>query len=141
MLNQAQLLPNYLSLRKHLLTVLQPILLCTSLCPNLNAFMHLRMADPVLPPPCPPSSQIWWIYYIQKVNAVLSYQHVNCLHDRQDQMDTTALGAFLNLRLRGNDFRNKLTQYIAMRVIPRSERLVLPNLIKSSVGRWWWYYF
>lgn len=56
-------------------------------------------------------------------------------------MDTTALGAFLNLRLQGKDFRNKLTQYITMSVIPRSERLILPNPIISSVGRWWWYYF
>lgn len=56
-------------------------------------------------------------------------------------MDTTALGVFLNLRLQGKDFRNKLTQYITMSVIPCSEGLILPNLIKSSIGRWWWYYF
>lgn len=87
----------------------------------------------------PPPSEHAALIYIQ-VGAV-SLSRFGCLHDSQKHVDTATLWVFLNLSSRGKEFRKKLTQYITMSVIPCPEGLILPDPIKSSVRRRWWYYF
>lgn len=98
--------------------------------------MRSRTTGQLTPPPSEHAAFI----YVQEVGAV-SFPRFGCLHDSQQHVDTATLGVFLNLSSPGKEFRKKLTQYITMSVIPCPEGLILPDPIKSGIGRRRWYYF
>lgn len=98
--------------------------------------MRSRTTGQLTPPPSEHAAFI----YVQEVGAV-SFPRFGCLHDSQQHVDTATHGVFLNLSSPGKEFRKKLTQYITMSVIPCPEGLILPDPIKSGIGRRRWYYF